>query len=157
MAYRRIVYINGQIQVAFIVGKSKVAPLKSLSISRLELQTAVIGVRLAGSTQTDLEVQFDYRKFWSDSHLYQTFVSHRLGEINEPSNSNEWAWISSNDNSADHATKIKATSYYDGLRWLTGPIFFNRHMKQCLKEPRLIQPPSELICMSKKTVELSEM
>ena len=116
VAYRRIVYMNGQIQVAFIAGKSKVAPLKPLSIPRLEQEAAVIGVRLAGSVQTELEVQFDQRKFWSDSQtvlqwirsdprLYQTFVSHRLGEIDELSNSNEWAWISSKDNPADDAKK----------------------------------------------------
>ena len=38
-----------------------------------------------------------------------------------------------------------------------GPAFLNQPIDQWPKEPRLIQPPSELICVSKKTVELSEI
>ncbi|KAM8701744.1 hypothetical protein ACLKA7_005482 [Drosophila subpalustris] len=82
-AYLRIT--NGQeSDIVFIMGKTRLAPKKLLSIPRLELQAAVLGVHHHLTlTQTT---------FWSDSmtvlqwinstsRRFKPFVGHRVAEI----------------------------------------------------------------------------
>lgn len=45
VAYWRIIFA-GEVELSFVAGKTRCAPLKMLSIPRLELQAAVLGTRL---------------------------------------------------------------------------------------------------------------
>ncbi|GBP87038.1 hypothetical protein EVAR_65513_1 [Eumeta japonica] len=76
------------------MAKARVAPLKITSVPRLELQAAVMGVRLACCTEEGHDVKPDQRVFWTDSRTvltwiktgaraYKPFVAHRLAEIEE--------------------------------------------------------------------------
>ena len=47
VCYARYVFPDGRIQVAFVMSKTRVAPLRQLSIPRLQLQAALLAVRLA--------------------------------------------------------------------------------------------------------------
>ncbi|CAG9134412.1 unnamed protein product [Plutella xylostella] len=62
-AYWRVEHPDGSIAVA----KSKVAPIKALSIPRLELQAAVIGTRLADMVQREHRWKSESVHYWTDS------------------------------------------------------------------------------------------
>ena len=51
--------VNGVYRISFVMAKSRVSPMKSLSTPRMELSAAVIAVRLAKFVQRELDVNFD--------------------------------------------------------------------------------------------------
>lgn len=124
--------ISGRRAVAMVAGKARVAPLKVVSVPRLELQAAVLACRLASMVEKELGLPIVRRILWSDSKTvlkwihsdprdFQKFVSHRLAEIDRKSHTNEWRWCPTSENPADEATKL-----YWPTRcklWFTGPSF----------------------------------
>ncbi|XP_070140453.1 uncharacterized protein [Drosophila kikkawai] len=97
-AYSAACYLRVQkkdkVDVMLVVAKSKVAPLKPLSIPRMELEAAEMGSRLAKKIVNVRNFQVDSTTFWSNSRTFlqwlvidprhfQQFVMHRLREILE--------------------------------------------------------------------------
>lgn len=134
VAYLRIVE-SGAPRCSLVAAKTKVAPLKPLSIPRLELQAAMIGSRLINSLCTSLNLQIKQRFLWvdsstvlawlrSDSRRYHPFVAFRIGEILSLTTVNEWHKIRSKRNVADEATKWGSGPQFDPeSRWYKGPSF----------------------------------
>lgn len=115
VCYFRIQYENG-IDVSFVMGKVRCAPIKVMSIPRLELQAAVLGVRLSKLIQQNHEVNISSTYFWSDSQTviqwiksterrYKAFVSHRIAEILNASTPQQWRYVPTQQNSADAGTR----------------------------------------------------
>ena len=80
-------------QLAFIFGKARVALLKALTISKLELQVALLNARLKDEIQQALTVPVERTFTWTDSttvlqwfHSYDkkpVFVANRVAEVLE--------------------------------------------------------------------------
>ena len=81
----------------FVMGRSKIEP-KQQSIPRLELDAAVLGVRLSEFIQSSFCIPLSSVTFWTDSTTVlawiksdskqKTYVSHRIKEILEKQNLN---------------------------------------------------------------------
>ncbi|GBP09557.1 hypothetical protein EVAR_91266_1 [Eumeta japonica] len=134
VAYWRAVRPDGTVHLALVAGKSRVAPNKVMSIPRLELQAALLACRLATNIQKEHGIATERRVLWCDSktvlrwirsdpRAYKPFVAHRLAELDERSDRNEWRWVNSADNPADDATRADC----DLERWLNGPTFLLRN------------------------------
>lgn len=131
VVYFKIFSVNGT-QCSLITSKSRVAPLKALSVPRLELQAAVLGARLAQMVELNHTQKITKRCFWTDSQTviqwihsdtrrYTQFVSCRIGEILESSSSFEWQWIEAKNNVADLATKMRIPEISIQSPWFRGP------------------------------------
>ena len=116
LAYIRWKMTDGSYRVILLTGKTRVAPLRKLSIPRLELMGAVAAVRLAESVQSSMRIQFGDRYFLTDSSAvlgmvtgecaaFQEFVGTRTGEIKNKSDPGEWFWIPTKENLADMGTR----------------------------------------------------
>ena len=135
-AYLRLVK-DDQVQVLFVIGKSRLAPLKEkrLSIPKLELQAATIAVRIKVKLLS--ETNFNVKKiyFWGDSkavlkYIYNenkhfpVYVMHRLDEIRSNSSINDWNYIPTNLNISDLCTRpIDFTDFINKRDYLSGPRF----------------------------------
>ena len=60
-------HVSGQISVALVSAKARVTPIKSVSIPRLELMAAVLGLRLAETVSEKLEIPQSQHTLWTDS------------------------------------------------------------------------------------------
>ena len=66
-AYWRFRTMDQLFCCAFILGKTRLAPIKPLTIPRLELQAAVMAVRMSAMIQKELDVSSSQITYWTDS------------------------------------------------------------------------------------------
>ncbi|XP_062534736.1 uncharacterized protein LOC134203916 [Armigeres subalbatus] len=82
---RNVVYLRfhegNTVECALAGAKTRVAPLKFLSIPRSELQAALLGVQLADTILSSLSIKISKRYFWTDSKdvLYENGVARVTG------------------------------------------------------------------------------
>ena len=65
--YLRQEYNDGDVSVIYVVAKPRIALLKVITVPRLELVAAVIGVRLSKLVGNSLDMLVKEHVFWSDS------------------------------------------------------------------------------------------
>ncbi|XP_070075749.1 uncharacterized protein [Drosophila takahashii] len=120
VCYLRIKF-GPTIHCCLLGSKTKVAPLRLVSIPRLELMGATLGARLAYEVEMSLTMQICKRIFWTDSRTvlswlrsdqrkYKQFVVFRVGEILDTTKQEDWRWVPTSQNVADEATKWTRTS-----------------------------------------------
>ena len=120
-----------------VTSKARVAPIKAESVSRLELDSAVIGLRLGHAVALAYQIDPKQIYYWTDSTnvLYwintpanqlKTFVSNRVGEIQSDSDAKQWRHVPTDQNPADVATRdisladlAKNHLWWKGPEWLT--------------------------------------
>ena len=134
MVYARIVDKFGNVSCSFVFGKSRLAPIKTISIPRLELMAAVLVVKIDQMLQQELKVSPCNSVFWSDSTAdlqmiqntnkrFPVFISNRLTKIKKSTAAEQWKYVPSKDNPADIATRgIDAASFVSFCQWLQGPL-----------------------------------
>ncbi|GIY05423.1 reverse transcriptase [Caerostris extrusa] len=125
-------WIQGHKNPKHIAARSRVAPLKSISISRLELLGCCIGLRLAKTICTDLEELGGIPVYyWSDSmnclywikndEQWATFVMNRVKEIRSGSEALQWNYVPGNLNPADLPSRGCSVNTLIARRWWEGP------------------------------------
>ncbi|XP_055910918.1 uncharacterized protein LOC129945285 [Eupeodes corollae] len=133
-AYIRVMH-GEEIECRLIAAKTKVAPLRHISIPRMELEAAVLGSRLATTIIESHSIKFTRQIYWTDSKTviywlrspsrkFQQFVSLRIGEILEKTHAEYWKWVPSKENVADEATKTRMNFDFSSQSpWYRGPDF----------------------------------
>ncbi|PIK59809.1 hypothetical protein BSL78_03264 [Apostichopus japonicus] len=69
-SYLRLQNGLNQVHCAFVMGKARVAPIKSITIPRLELTAAVLSVKISLLLRKELEYDNISEFFWTDSQVY---------------------------------------------------------------------------------------
>ena len=141
-----------KVAVCLLVAKSRVTPLKGLTIPRLELTAAVLAVKLNRQVEEQLEIPIERVVLWTDSTVvlqynneskrFQTFVANRLALIHDTSKPSMWRHVDTKFNTADYASRrLKADEQRKIHMWLNGPDFLRKEED---KWPRMLKGLKEM-------------
>ena len=134
-SYLRLVDDSSRIHCSLVMGKSRVAPLKQVSIPRLELTAAVVSIKVSAALQDELDYKDISEIYWTDSKVvlgyvnnearrFQVFVANRVQQIRDHSSKDQWNYVESKCNPADDASRgLKASEIAGDSRWINGPSF----------------------------------
>nr|CAH7726126.1 unnamed protein product [Callosobruchus chinensis] len=140
-AYGACIYLvseNGLSKFSYLLcAKSRLAPIKGLTMPRLELLAALLLARLYRKVTESLNINFDRIVLWSDSSIVlawikacpsslKIFVANRIQEIQEITKTCEWRHVPTTDNPADHVSRglypseiINCDLWWQGPTWIT--------------------------------------
>ena len=96
------------------MGKSRVTPLKMVTIPRLELTAAVLSVKISKVLKTALTYKIDSEHLWTDSIIvlgyinngvkrFHVYVANRIQQIKDHTSVSQWKHVKTENNPADHA------------------------------------------------------
>lgn len=141
-AYAAVVYLRmtdnkGRVHVSLVMSKTKVAPIKRLTIPRLELCGALLLSKLLTYIKDDLSLSVDSIVAWTDSMIvlswlvgnprrFKAYVGNRVAQIIDQIPSDQWRHVSGVDKPADCASRglypsdlIHHQLWWNGPSWLS--------------------------------------
>ena len=132
MCYLHCRLPNGDVHTRLVMTKHKVAPMKAVTIVRLELQAATLSAKLSNYLKDTLTLDVKASYFWTDSEIvlkyimneskrFNVFVANRVSLIHESSDVKHWQHIAGTENPADLLTRVNTRDSVDVNRWLYGP------------------------------------
>lgn len=155
VAYWRVVGPDG-VELSLVAGKVRCAPLKLLSMPRLELQAAVLATRLMLEIKQSHEsLVVEKTVLWTDSETvlkwlrcdqrrYLPFVAFRVAEVVENAPAVWWRWVPTALNVADDATRVKRPiTFNPESRWLRGPAWLKEDEESWPKQQKRSDPDDE--------------
>lgn len=154
VAYAAVVYIktvraDGSVAINLVQSKTKVAPLKTLTIPRLELCGAYILAKLADVVIRQFSKQLENCYFWTDSEIVlwwlqkspsqlKTFVANRVAAIQTKTTEKgfQWNWVAGEQNPADLASRgINPSKLVKSRLWWNGPQWLEFSQEEWPKQP----------------------
>ncbi|UYV61453.1 hypothetical protein LAZ67_1004907 [Cordylochernes scorpioides] len=143
-AYSAVFYLKTRfkiqkIKINLITSKTKVAPLKTITIPRLELSAALLLAQLNQVILESFPFQPDKTFLWTDSQIcidwirsdasrWKAFVSNRVSSIQNLTQITDWFHVSSQDNPADCASRgIMPQDLVNHRIWWRCPIWLQEN------------------------------
>lgn len=123
---------------SFVMAKSRVAPLKQITVPRMELTAATVAVKMDRMLKQELDMELEESLYWTDSMTvlkyiendaarYKTFVANRVSLIREASKPSQWRYVNSPENPADHVSRgLTTENLMRCENWIEGPSFLLR-------------------------------
>lgn len=158
-AYAAVTYLKiieeETVHITIIASRTKVAPLKQISIPKLELCAAALLTDLIQDLVDLLKIPKNKIFAWTDSMIvmswlqsqpsrWRTFVANRVADITRMLDNDRWRHVQSTDNPADIATRgVKACDLASLDLWWTGPVWL-KHKNLDLQTYEIPQTELEL-------------
>ncbi|XP_066157628.1 uncharacterized protein, partial [Euwallacea fornicatus] len=150
-AYGACIYVGsiddlGNHNLRLLTGKSRVAPVKKLTLPRLELLAAHLLAKLMDTMKRILDIPISHVKYFTDSKIVlawikiepsnlKTFVANRVAKITELSKEENWAHVPSKDNPADVISRgLSPKELLQCELWFHGPNFLRESQSQMVIE-----------------------
>ncbi|GFY15852.1 uncharacterized protein TNCV_1284971 [Trichonephila clavipes] len=138
LAYGAAAYVKvrkqNEVLVNLITSKTRVAPLKAVTLPRLELLGALVAARLSSRVQEIIRKKRECKVFhWTDSKIvlfwikgsskrWKQFVANRVQEISKLTDPDSWFHCSGQDNPSDFLFRgLSVDTLISNNKWWTGP------------------------------------
>ena len=168
-AYASCIFVrtskDNDVSVQLVLSKVRITPIKAISIPRLELLAATMGVRLFLTVKEALEFQNYDTYFWSDSAValtwikrdddWNTFVANRCKEIRKYTNPENWHHIAGVLNPADLPSRGCYPKTLAKGEWWKGPSWLKLEEKDWPKSKVLV--PEEDVNKEKKKTAVVQL
>ena len=172
VVYLRLVDTTGCVHISLVIAKTRVAPIKRLTIPRLELCGAHLLSQLLRHCQVVLNLPSEDIFAWTDSTIvlnwlvgnprrFKTFVGNRVSSIIDSVPPNHWNHVNGIDNPADCASRgMFPSELLSHDLWWRGPSWLQLGIHQWPKLSSL--PPNPLseadeICSHAAVVSASSL
>lgn len=144
VSYLRLTNHEGRVHCAFMLGKLRVAPLKQMTIPRMELTAAVVAVNIDKMLKKEVQMELQKSAYWTDSTTilkyienntrgFKTFVANRIFTIRELTKPTQWRYVNTATNPANCVSRGQtAAKLMSNLSRIQGPPF--------LQEPECLWP-----------------
>ncbi|XP_061705654.1 uncharacterized protein LOC133516653 [Cydia pomonella] len=135
VVYLRVINANSDVHVVLVSAKTRVSPVRQVSIPRLELCGAALLTKLLVEVAGVLNIPRTDIRAWTDSSVvlawlnkhpsnWKTFVANRISEIHSKLESSQWFHVSTKDNPADCASRgVQPSELAELGLWKFGPKF----------------------------------
>ncbi|KAG1682450.1 Organic cation transporter protein [Nymphon striatum] len=162
-AYGAIVYLKSGCNVSFVMSRSRVAPIKKVTLPRLELLAAVLASRLMDYVKCALKLPVNITTYcWSDSQIvlawiksspnrWKTFICNRVTEIQQHTEPSVWRYCPGEYNPADLLTREFVCDISNNMLWWGGPKWLSEEQKgwPCSTFKTKEVPPDEInVCLN---------
>ena len=133
VVYLRMTDTDGGVHVALVIAKTKVAPIKRMTIPRLELCGAHLMAQMLHHVKEVLGVPLKSVHAWTDSTIvlnwlsgnsrrFKTYVGNRVSHIVDLIPPDRWNHVNGSSNPADCASRgVLPSQLIDHSLWWTGP------------------------------------
>ncbi|XP_068716912.1 uncharacterized protein [Montipora capricornis] len=105
ISYLRMENERNEVHVSFLMAKFRVAPLKPISIPRLELTATVISVNVAAMLKSELDIDNIQCYYYTDSEIVIGYINNDVQHIRDRSSPGDWFHILGKENPADEASR----------------------------------------------------
>ena len=134
-SYIRLQSQQGRVHCQLVMAKARVSPMRIVSIPRLELTACLVLAKLSQFLTRELDMKVDDEVFWCDSQValgyirndarrFHVFVANRVEQIRQATRPDQWHYVRSSDNPADHASRgMQAEQLLSSSTWFSGPSF----------------------------------
>ena len=163
MIYIRTTYASSPTICRLVMSKTKVAPLKTLSVPRLELCGATLLAKILTTTREALDIPLENVHAWSDSSIvlawldgapkrYKTYIGNRIATVTNLIPSSAWRHVPTLENPADCASRgLSPRELIEHELWWNGPPWLLHDPITIPKQPQA----SELAVLKEEEVRPS--
>lgn len=141
IAYAAVAYTKttardtNEVSIRLLAARAKVAPVKTISIPRLELCAAQLGAQLYHDIKAPLNLTNEPAWFWSDStvtlawlhkpsNTLKTYVANRVTHVLTLTKLEQWNHVPTTENPADCASRgLQPSELVNHPLWWHGPRF----------------------------------
>lgn len=135
VSYLRAEFADGEVQVAFLMAKSRTTPSNFTTVARLELQACVVAARVHSFIVRELDLLIHDIRFYTDSTIayqyittttkrYHTYVFNRTTEFRDLADPSKLVVIAGSENPADEVSRgCSPRKLLENTRLLQGPAF----------------------------------
>ena len=143
VSYLRYRTPSGDFDVSFLLARARVAPVKTVTLPRLELLACLLAARTADHVCKALKLSSEVRvRCWTDSTIalawikseptkWKQFVRNRVVDIHTLTEPSAWSHTAGVDNPADAASRgLLADELVDSELWARGPEWLRSPLEQ---------------------------